>query len=43
MRKKVKILIGITSKKIKIGEPIAHLPYLVDYFEKKEQYKIFSS
>jgi glycosyltransferase involved in cell wall biosynthesis len=38
--KKTKILMGIPSKKIKIGGPIHHLPYLVDYFEKKEQYEI---
>jgi glycosyltransferase involved in cell wall biosynthesis len=38
--KKTKILMGIPSKKIKIGGPIHHLPYLVDYFEKKEEYEI---
>jgi glycosyltransferase involved in cell wall biosynthesis len=31
---------GIPSKKIKIGGPIHHIPYLVDYFEKREQYEI---
>jgi glycosyltransferase involved in cell wall biosynthesis len=40
VNKKVKILMGVPSKKIKIGGPITHLPYLVDYFEKKEQFKI---
>jgi len=40
MNKKVRILMGIPSKKIKMGGPITHLPYLVDYFENKEQYKI---
>jgi glycosyltransferase involved in cell wall biosynthesis len=38
--KKTKILMGIPSKKIRIGGPIHHLPYLVDYFEKKESYII---
>ncbi len=38
--RKTKILMGIPSKKIKIGGPIHHLPYLVDYFENREQYEI---
>jgi glycosyltransferase involved in cell wall biosynthesis len=37
---RVKILMGLPSKRIKIGGPVTHLPYLVDYFEKKENYRI---
>lgn len=31
---------GIPSKKIRIGGPITHLPYLVNYFEENNQYTI---
>src|SRR5512139_2322408 len=38
--KRVRILMGIPSGKIKIGGPVTHLPYLVDYFEKNEKYNL---
>lgn len=31
---------GVPSEKIKMGGPTTHLPYLVDYFKKSEQYQI---
>jgi len=31
---------GIPSKKLKMGGPTTHLPFLVDYFNKNEQFKI---
>jgi glycosyltransferase involved in cell wall biosynthesis len=31
---------GVPSRKIKMGGPTTHLPYLVDFFEKSNQYKI---
>jgi glycosyltransferase involved in cell wall biosynthesis len=31
---------GIPSRKIKMGGPTTHLPYLVDFFDKNDQYEI---
>ncbi len=40
MSKAVRLLMGIPSKNLRMGGPITHLPYLVDYFAKHESYII---
>jgi glycosyltransferase involved in cell wall biosynthesis len=40
MVKEVRILMGVPSKKIKMGGPTTHLPYLVDFFKNDPHYQI---
>lgn len=40
--KEIRLLMGIPSKKIKMGGPTTHLSYLVDFFNKNNQYRIIT-